>query len=238
MENDRPRREGPATTVSIMGQQGKRKRRHHTVPKMHLRRFADERDQLVRVVLPGDHRHPLSIGDASVENDFYMLEFEDGTLTDEFEDFCGTIETAAAEAVRDVVDAGVWPIRGETRTAVAMWAALQYLRTPAVRQQGDEIADTMFKLQIAAGGRRQLRHILEQQAGGPVSDAVVDECWRGLSDFDAYQVRTHTNQHMRTILDTLPGTTRVMVARGWTLLRFTRRGLMTSDKPGDPRTAT
>lgn len=198
---------------------------------MHLRRFADDRDQVMEVVLHGEVRRRVSTRKAARQRSFYTAELEDGTQTDALEDSFGSIEGAAANAIREVVDGGLWPIEGETRAAIAMWVALQYLRTPAVRRQGEEMADTLLKLQIAAGGKRQLRRVLEQQQSGPVSDEVLEDEWRLTSDFDSYRVRTHPNQHLRTIVDAMPGLTRVTFARGWQLMRFRRRFLITSDNP-------
>nr|WP_309114764.1 DUF4238 domain-containing protein [Saccharothrix sp.] len=79
-----------------------RKRRHHTVPKSHLRRFADDRNQLMRVVIPGTTRHRISINDATVEKDFYTVVGLDGEPSDELEDVFAELEGAAETAIEVV----------------------------------------------------------------------------------------------------------------------------------------
>jgi hypothetical protein len=184
------------------------KRRHHTVPRFHLKRFADENGRLMRTELPGARRHPISVNDATVEKDFYSVELPDGSSTDCFEDRLGEIEGVAARAIRDLVDNESWPIPPDTREGIAAWAALQYLRTPANRQAGNEVADLTLKLEIAAGGRDRLRQALEEIDGRPVTDAEVDEWWAEMTDFDSYHVVNHPNAHIKQIGRLLPARSR------------------------------
>jgi hypothetical protein len=155
-------------------QPGKLKRRHHTVPRFHLERFANERRQLIRVPLAGPRSHPASIGDASVEKDFYLIEREDGTRTDALEDLLSEAEGRAATAVRAVVDEGAWPIPDEHRHGIALWAASQALRTTANRQSGDEIADMLFKLTVGMKGKSGVARALAETLGRDPSDAEVE----------------------------------------------------------------
>jgi hypothetical protein len=45
-------------------------RRQHTVSKFYLKGFADDRDQISRITLPGEQRIKLSVNDATVIKDF------------------------------------------------------------------------------------------------------------------------------------------------------------------------
>jgi hypothetical protein len=76
------------------------KRRNHTVNKSYLRRFADSNGILTRVELPGHKRIPMSIGNATVFKNFYVLTLPDGTETGLAEDAFSIVETAAKEAIR------------------------------------------------------------------------------------------------------------------------------------------
>jgi hypothetical protein len=207
------------------------KRRHHTVPRFHLRRFADDRGQLTRVELPGTKRHPISVNDATVEKDFYTIELSDGSSTDRFEDRLGEIEGLAARATSDLVDNGTWPIPVETRQGIAVWAALQFLRSPANRRAGNEAADLALKLEIAAGGRDRMRKVLEEIEGRPATDAEVEEWWAEMTDFDSYHVVNHPNAHIKQIGRLLPGTFAQFCHRGWTIVRFIRKAMITTDTP-------
>lgn len=218
-------------SLDAVATSGKLKRRHHTVPRFYLERFADERGRLGRVELPGDRRHPVMVGDASVEKDFYLIEYESGTKSDALEDILGEIEGGAAEALRAIVDDGVWPIPGPHRWAIAAWAASQALRTPTQRQALDEIADILLKLQVGAGGRPQIRKLLRDRLGHKPTDEEVEERWQALSDFDSYRVRPHQNSYLQNLVRMLPGTTAMFHDRAWTLIRFQRKTLLTCDNP-------
>lgn len=208
----------------------KLKRRHHTVPKSHLARFADGK-QMMRVELPGDKRHPISIDDATVEKDFYLFKRPDGSWSDELEDQFGEIEGLAAESVREVVDDGVWPIPTEARANIAGWAALQYLRTPTQRRVSHEIADAGFKMMVAVGGKEQVRRSIEHAEGRPATDQEVEQSWTTLTAFDDYTVVPGNDLHLQVLGDLLEPTTAQFYDRGWQVVRFTRRALITTDAP-------
>ncbi len=117
------------------------KRRNHTVNKSYLRRFADDRGLLTRITLPGEVRVPVSVDDAAVVRNFYVVQLDDGSESDEAEDLFSVVEGNAVAAIRALVDQRVWPIPGDVRTAIAEWVALQYLRVPWVRQLTRELAE-------------------------------------------------------------------------------------------------
>jgi Protein of unknown function (DUF4238) len=82
-------------------------RNHHTVPHFYLERFANERNLLTQVWLPGEVRHPVSITKASVIRDFYSINLGTADETDPsdyWEKQFAEVETMAAEAFRSVVD--------------------------------------------------------------------------------------------------------------------------------------
>ncbi|MFA1543495.1 DUF4238 domain-containing protein [Actinomadura monticuli] len=209
----------------------KLKRRHHTVPRFHLKRFANEHGRLIRVALPGDKSHPISVNDATVEKDFYLLEDEQGTQSDALEDLLSEVEGNAAKGVRNIVDEHIWPITGKTRESVAAWAASQALRTTSQRQSSSEIADIMLKMQIGIGGKPQVRHVLRDRLGREPTDSEVATNWATLSNFDSYAVESHPHNHLKIMLSLWPDTTAMFCARGWTVVRFERKALITCDAP-------
>lgn len=82
-------------------------RRQHTVSKFYLKGFADEREQILRVALPGDPRVRLSIRDATVIKDFYSVELPGGERSDMFEKAFSEIEGPASQ-VLDAILGGKW----------------------------------------------------------------------------------------------------------------------------------
>lgn len=209
------------------------KRRHHTVPAFYLKRFANERParrpQVMRVPLSGRNRHLMSVNDASVETDFYLMEVEDGSWTDEAEDALSNLETDAAQALRVLVDEAPWPIPPEVREPIAAWAAVQYLRSPAMRQALNTIADTAFKSMIERGGRLLIEQVLRDKYGRTPTEAEVGAL-QAATQFDGYHLKQHQNEHMLIMHEMLPGTTAMFYHRGWSVIRFAE-AITTSDAP-------
>src|ERR1700729_3332804 len=156
------------------------KRRNHTVPRFHLLRFSDD-GQLTRVELRGKKRISVSVKDASVVKNFYIAQKPDGTWTDAVEGLFSEIESDAAAATRRVVDERMWPIGPDERGAIAAWASLQYLRVPAVRQLGLEIAEEFRGVCVTVRGKSDRKIILRMDNAG-------------------YDEVTHPNLHMNFIL--------------------------------------
>ncbi|MFE2724297.1 DUF4238 domain-containing protein [Kitasatospora sp. NPDC059327] len=186
---------------------------------------------MIRTTIPEGRSKRVSTKSATVVEDFYMVEAADGTMTDEIEEILSRLESAAAPAIKTLVDRSAWPIPPETREAVAAWAAMQYLRTPAARQGNNEVADVSLKLEIAAKGRGGMREALEAVEGRAVSEAEVDEAWQLMTDFDDYALEPHQNDHISMMGRLFRGTAWQFYGRSWNLIHFERKALVTTDTP-------
>ncbi|MFD8685336.1 DUF4238 domain-containing protein [Streptomyces sp. NPDC059651] len=207
------------------------KRANHTVPRSYLERFADEQKQITKVRLGGGDGRREPIKRSTVVTDFYLMETAPGEWTDAFEDALGDIENKGIQAIRAIVDEGDWPPAEEHRVALSMWAALQHVRVPSIRQQGDEIADYLLKLTIAVKGKPQIREVMEKTLGRPPTEEEVEARWVSLTDFDSYSVKRHPNSHLKLINELMPRTAAFFHSRSWGLCRFQRKALLTSDSP-------
>jgi hypothetical protein len=188
------------------------KRRNHTVNKSYLRRFADDRGLLTRVALPGHERIPISVTDATVIRNFYVVTLPDGTETDEAEDLFGKVEAAAVTVIRSLVDDRLWPVPDTARTDIARWAALQYLRVPWVRQLGREIAEGF------------------SNAGIPVRTGSGERVTVKMPA-DAIDELTGPRLHLDLIERQLAAVTEMLCQRNWIFSFYQRRTLATSDAP-------
>jgi hypothetical protein len=190
----------------------KLKRRNHTVNKAYLRRFADGNGLLTRVELPGGKRVPVSVRDATVIRNFYVLSLPDGTETDLAEDAFGIVEDAAAGAVRAIVDRKVWPIPARVREDIAGWIALQYLRGPWVRQMSREIAEEFSTIGVSVKDRDG-------------QSIVVKMPGEGLAEL------TGSRLQLDLIRRQLPVVAGMLYERNWFLTYYQRMRLATSDAP-------
>jgi hypothetical protein len=195
-----------------MASSQKLKRRNHTVNRSYLQRFADDDGVLTRVDLPGDRRMPVSVTDATVIRNFYVVTLADGTETDLAEDAFGLVEGAAAEAMRSIADRMTWPIPPRVRGDIAGWAALQYLRGPWVRQLGRELAEQFSGAGVSVKGDAGEQFVVKMAAGG-------------LSEL------TGPSLQLQLIHRQLPVVAEMLCKRDWILTYYQRKSLATSDTP-------
>ena len=157
-----------------MAQRKKRKRRHHTVPRFHLRGFASAEGILRQIDLrTGGHR-PVSIGDASVVKDFYTVVLYDGTRSDVWEERLAEVENHVAPLVRDAITASVWQPTDQERFDLSAWIALQYLRGPDHRRMLGDMRSMMVRMVVGMGGLDYLRYAMAEGMGRPVSLAEAE----------------------------------------------------------------
>ncbi|EST29892.1 DUF4238 domain-containing protein [Streptomyces roseochromogenus] len=207
----------------------KLKRRHHTVPRLLLRRFADG-ERLIRVPLDGGELRLCGIADVTVHRDFYSMRDASGELDDTVEDLLAELEGKAAKVIRKVIN-GMWPLPIEDRAIVAEWIAAQHARIPAARAAHNEMADQLGKILIAMGGKPGIRRRLEEDATGPVSDEEVEALWEEMTDFDSYYTEMSVNDHMVSMGQSMKTAYEVFMQRSWGLCRFQRRTLLIPDHP-------
>jgi Protein of unknown function (DUF4238) len=203
-------------------------KRHHVVSRFYLRYFADESEQVTTVMLPGTRVFTQSIANASVQTRYYTAVAADGQQTDLAEKAFAEIEGHAAEAWR-LISNDVWPLPTDARIHVAAWIALQLLRGNAIRASMNDIGTDLLRLQIAMGGRTQLKEALSE-LGEPSDDDSVTREWISLFA-DPLQVQVHANHHLYQLASMLPSVTQSLLDRWWLLTTYERKGLATSDHP-------
>lgn len=202
-------------------------KRHHTVPQFYLRGFAAD-DRIATVRLPGDHRFMQSVRDASVAKNFYALEgHPDGS--DVVERALSEIEGAAA-AVLAKIERGAWPLATEDRMTLGSFISLQATRVPVQRRSLDQAAAMMARLQIGAAGKSGLRRRLAE-TGQEVSEDLVERLWAMSTQPDGPPIKRPVAEHLEQMLDLADELLKFIVGRPWTLVRFERRSLITSDDP-------
>lgn len=205
-------------------------RRQHVVSRFYLKGFADHREQLRRVLLPGDRSHLSSINDASVIKDFYTVELSDGTQTDLFERIFSEVEYPASVALRAVRD-GAWPLDEVQKSHLAGWIALQHLRAEAVRTSQAEMQAQMIRVLVGISGKQALRQHIEAAEGVLLDDERLDAEWADLTKRGGPTLEADVAEHMRTVVDLLPPTTQMLVSQQWSLGVYDKDMLITCDHP-------
>lgn len=208
----------------------KRSRRQHTVSKFYLRGFANGSSIVRRIGIPSRAGVDLSVNDASVIKDYYSVRLPDGSMSDIFEKSFADIEGGAAAAHSELLD-GQWPLHGDSRMNLATWIALQHLRTEGTRGDHEVVRASMIRLIVGTAGKEALRQHIAHAESRAVTDEELDREWDDLTKPGGPDLEPDVLAHMDTVLSLLPGFSEYLHDCHWTLFRFRRRCLVTSDHP-------
>lgn len=173
-----------------------------------------------------------SVTNAAVRVGFYDVEAESGLPRGLFESMLGDIEGQVAQALRRI-DEQPWPPNDDDRLTLALFMALQMVRTPEHRFMFEEMADVQLKSQLAGLSREQVRVWLAEE-GFEATGQAVDEQLRVLrEDLGDYRMTTGQGFMWGMLLtDVAPRLAAVMVEGfDWHLMASDRRLLATSDHP-------
>ncbi|WP_395640355.1 DUF4238 domain-containing protein [Pseudolysinimonas sp.] len=203
-------------------------KRHHTVPQFYLRGFASG-EQIATVALPGDRRFVQSVRKAGSETNFYTVpEAIDGP--DVFEKSLSEIEGEAAR-IFALIECGVWPLAEEDRGTLAFFVALQVARGPDQRRNMEHIAAQMTRLEIGHGGRDGVKAWAKSRRGVDISDELAEKLWDQATQPGGPPIQVTALAHIQQMLELAKELLKYTSGRPWTLVRFDRRSLITSDTP-------
>lgn len=176
---------------AIEGTEAKTGTNDHMVPRMYLRRFANERSGGPQVsaasIEAPEKDFIVSTRNVGAEKSFYWGSGPDGVPTHNMEAFLTGIEGEAATAFRRILDNGKtptenafpdrWPPTAETRVAIAWWVAAQLIRTAPQRERlwrlhGDSPLEPPRSLR-----RADLHHAYIVQAVAPLAALIFGRPW-------------------------------------------------------------
>lgn len=201
------------------------KRAHHTVPKMLLSGFADERNRLSMRRRDGT-QCLISTTRATVRRDFYSFVGPDNALVDTIETWLGDhVEGPFAETLRRLQD-GEQPQAADS-SSIAAFAAAGLLRTMTVRSYFDQIdaqmGPTLILMRACA------------KAGVDPSTLTRDELSRcqlaATLAWNRGPRETNVDAKLRTFLRKLDGLTQDLTMWTWTVQTAESACLITADSP-------
>jgi Protein of unknown function (DUF4238) len=193
--------------------------RHHYVPQFYLKRFANQKRELRAFRRTTHELSKVTVRRAASEIGFYDVEGADGVPHDLIEKLLGErMENFAAMAFQRLEKS--WPPSDEDRDLLAVFMAVQLVRTPEHRFVWDEIADIGAKLQLR---------------GVQLGSDRPDERTPDLSDIDLgkIQITTNPGYMWAMLLDMAVNQMAPMLAYDfvWHLFESHKRVLATSDRP-------
>ena len=208
-----------------------RRRRHHVVPRLHLRGFADVDGRIIQLDLDTGRRREVSVTDAAVIKNFYTVVLPDGTVSDAWERWLGEVESEIAPALRRAIDMPTFQLQDDDRERLARWVALQYLRGPDNRRQMAEIAAIMLRAQVGMGGLAYLQHAMSQGSGREVTIAEAERVWDDIHSSQGPEVVVDGEEHLQVLARSYDRATAMVYGRSWSRVRYTRKRLLASDVP-------
>jgi Protein of unknown function (DUF4238) len=206
-------------------------RRHHTVPKSYLRRFANTAEQ-VTVVSRDDlsRKFTASIDDILAERDFYAFETEDGSSSYEAEELFSTFEHDASQALTRVI-AGAFPPTEQDRVHISVFVAAQFLRGWDMREAMAVPFVHVGQMIAMNATKESVRAFFRRTEDREPSDEEVRDYVDFAKDTTGYRIEVHPNELIRQLLQSIPGLANMAFARTWQLLRTEEGHFLTSDAP-------
>jgi hypothetical protein len=190
-------------------------RRSHIVPRTYLRRFADGERIAMRLVGDGETRLS-TVGDVAVRKDFYVRHRPDGSEIHDIEWSMAHSESAVAPVLREIESR--WPLTDRDKTTLGEFAALQLLRTPRFRDWHEQFIDQTVDEMRTEEGMKSLALDVARLARPDDIDRVGEH------------MKQDTQRHVR-MLGLLDKVGSILTSMHWTLLRFDKPLVATSDHP-------
>lgn len=206
-------------------------RKQHVVSKFYLKGFADASNKLRRTLLPGHHSHLISADRASVITDFYSVTLEDGKLSDYFERAFSRVEGPASIVHKSIVEEDQWPLGTEEKCDLALWIALQHLRSEGVRTQGNNMRALTIQLMVGTSGKDALRRHIEKAESRTISQERLDFEWAELTREGGPRIKADPRHHLQMVAKLLEPTAVMLGSMQWSLNVYRRKRLVTGDHP-------
>ncbi|MEC4763826.1 DUF4238 domain-containing protein [Mycobacterium sherrisii] len=202
---------------------------HHTVPQFYLRGFADTSERITTVKLPGEKRYTQVVKKTAATNHFYSIDGHPQG-SDVFEKSLSDMEADAA-LVFDTIKGGTWPLSEEQRGTLATFMAVQRVRGPDHRRTMGYLAATMTQLEVQVTGRENIQQWVKDRYGVEVDDDEAQEVWEQATQPGGPPITVAPQEHIAQLVHSAENILPFIVGRPWTLVRFRRRSLVTSDLP-------
>lgn len=202
---------------------------HHYVPQAYLRGFATSNER-IRVVPFDRSRRPYTpnVKNVAARNHFHTVsELEE---PDAFEKVLSKIEGEAIGIIRGFAR-GEFPPSDQNRWALAHYAALQSVRGPDTRKTTEHVRATMVRLEVGAGGRKNVGAWIRDNLGFEPTKEQEDRIWGDATQPGGPPIGFSNLTHIQNAVETATRLTPYLATRPWTLVRFDQRSLITSDAP-------
>lgn len=202
---------------------------HHYVPQAYLRGFATELERITALPLDRTRQaFTTSVKNVAAQTHFHTV--EDLAEPDEFEKALSGVEGQAIEIIHRF-ESGAFSVSSEDRWALSYYIALQAVRGPDTRKTIEHVHAKMVRLEVGAGGRKNVKHWIKKNLEFEPTDEQAQRVWDEATQPDGPPITFSNLAHIQHMVETAEHLAPYMATRPWTLFRFDRRSLITSDAP-------
>lgn len=212
-------------------------KRHHFVPQLLLRGFSHEyrgHDHLFQTATTGDAApQRIAVRRAASRHKLYTGPDEDGQPSNRNEGYLAFIETHAGPALGRLIDDPGRLSPGD-RATIAVFIAVQTMRTPAAAQQITTVANAAFRLFASEhfSDREAFAERYRERFGDRSEDEIEQFRQEICRQIRAGEVRLsgENGAAFATGLEQAISNVPPLIAFDWTLLRAPNGGFVTSDR--------
>lgn len=209
--------------------QGTSPKLHHYVPQGYLRGFATDQGRVTAVPLDrGRKPFTASVKNVAAQTHFHRIAGLDAP--DEFEKVLSAAEGEAFKILRKL-DEGVLPLAEADRWTFSHYMALQAVRGPDTRATMQQLRAKMIRLEVGAGGRRNVSSWIKKNLGFDPSEEQAERIWEQATRPEGPPITFSAAEHIEHMVNSAEHLTPYFATRPWLLVRFNRRALLTSDAP-------
>lgn len=214
--------------------------RHHTVPQMYLRRFSDDREQVLLVSRDDlTHRHRSGVVRACREASYYTVPEDDleeyareGHDVEMVEQTLSDIEGTANLRIQELLRGSCPPPSDEVRFRLSLFFAIQMTRGTFFRRAMNQMSDLLAPAWLANEfSEDEVRRRLAALRGEPPTDEQVREARDLLLGPNGPRPQWRQGHYVQESLRVALHLQQYLFLRTWRLLKFDQPCLITSDEP-------
>ncbi len=149
---------------------------------------------------------------------------------DWFEKALSGVEGEAIKTIKSF-ERGEFPLSETDRWAFSYYMALQSARGPDTRKTMEYLHASMVRLEIGAGGRKNVGRWIRRKYVVEPSPEQEDRIWEEGIQPGGPPISSTNLAHIQHLVEIAQELTSYLATRPWSLVRFNRRSLITSDSP-------
>lgn len=172
--------------------------------------------------------YTTSVKNVAAQTHFHRV--EELEAPDDFERMLSDIESDAVSVIQRFHEAR-FPLAVEDREKFSFYIALQAVRGPDTRKTFERLRAEMVRLEVGAGGRRNVEPWVKKNLGFAPTDDQADRIWTDATQRGGPPIAFSNLAHLHHMINMAARITSTIAARPWVLVRFGSPSLITSDAP-------